>query len=295
MTAIRTTARQTGVPKRKRRDAPKNNAEPASCPSKSRNFASRNALRPDNDPAMYEQEKIKPYGEAGSKGQQVEHMFDRIAHSYDLLNHLLSMGIDRRWRRAAIASLRPYAPESVLDVATGTGDFALLAARMLRPKRLVGVDLSEGMLAVGREKVRRTGLDTVVTFQKDDCLHLSLPDDTFDAVTVAYGIRNFEDLDRGLREMRRVMRPGGRLAIIELCMPNRFPMKQLFKLYSRIFMPAIGRIISHDSQAYRYLPATMEAFPQGEVMQGILERAGFREVCFRRFTFGLSTLYTAAK
>lgn len=244
---------------------------------------------------MYEQEKIKPYDDAGSKGQQVEHMFDSIAHSYDLLNHLLSLGIDRRWRRAAIASLRPYCPKTVLDVATGTGDFALLAARMLRPERLVGIDLSEGMLGVGREKVKRAGLDTVITFRKDDCLHLSLPDDMFDAVTVAYGIRNFEDLDRGLREMRRVMCPGGRLAIIELCTPNRFPMKQLFKLYSRAFMPAVGRLVSRDHRAYSYLPATMEAFPQGEVMQGILERAGFREVRFKRFTFGLSTLYTAAK
>ncbi len=244
---------------------------------------------------MYEQEKIKPYDAAGSKGRQVERMFDSIAHSYDLLNHLLSLGIDRRWRRAAIASLRPFAPQSVLDVATGTGDFALLAARMLRPQRLVGVDLSEGMLAIGREKVKRAGLDSVIAFRKDDCLSLSLPADSFDAVTVAYGIRNFEDLDRGLREMLRVLRPGGRIAIIELCTPTCFPMKQLFKCYSRVFMPAVGRLVSRDSRAYRYLPATMEAFPQGEVMQGILERAGFREVRFRRFTFGLSTLYTAAK
>ncbi len=244
---------------------------------------------------MYDQEKIKPYDDAGSKGQQVERMFDRIAHSYDLLNHLLSLGIDRRWRRAAIASLRPYGPKSVLDVATGTGDFALLGARMLRPERLVGVDLSEGMLAVGREKVKRAGLDGVITFRKDDCLHLSMDADTFDAVTVAYGIRNFEDLDQGLREMCRVLRPGGRLAIIELCTPVRFPMKQLFRLYSRVLMPAVGRLVSRDGRAYRYLPATMEAFPQGEVMQGILERAGFREVRFRRFTFGLSTLYTATK
>lgn len=244
---------------------------------------------------MYDQERIKPYDDTASKGQQVERMFDRIAPSYDLLNHLLSMGIDRRWRRAAINTLRPYAPQSVLDIATGTGDFALLAARMLRPARVVGIDLSEGMLAVGREKAKRAKLDGIITFQKDDCLHLSLPDDTFDAVTVAYGVRNFEDLDRGLTEMCRVLRPGGRLAIIELCVPRRFPMKQLFRVYSRLFMPSVGRLVSHDSHAYRYLPATMEAFPQGEVMQGILRRAGFRDVCFKRFTFGLSTLYTATK
>ncbi len=277
------------------RQSPKKAIRSDAVSAKNRNFAPRNNRGFTHTSAMYEQEKIKPYGDAGSKGKQVEHMFDSIAHSYDLLNHLLSLGIDRRWRRAAIASLRPYAPQFLLDVATGTGDFALLAARMLRPERLVGVDLSEGMLEVGREKVKRAGLDGVITFHKDDCLHLSLPDDTFDAVTVAYGIRNFEDLDQGLREMRRVLRPGGRLAIIELCTPRKFPMKQLFKFYSHVFMPAVGRLISHDRRAYTYLPATMEAFPQGEVMQGILERAGFLDVKFRRFTFGLSTLYTAGK
>ena len=218
-------------------------------------------------------------------------MFDRIAHSYDLLNHLLSLGIDRRWRRAAIASLRPYAPKSVLDVATGTGDFALLGARMLRPERLVGVDLSEGMLAVGREKVKRAGLDGVITFRKDDCLHLSMDADTFDAVTVAYGIRNFEDLDQGLREMCRVLRPGGRLAIIELCTPVRFPHEAAVPPLLAGADARRGASRLARRPAYRYLPATMEAFPQGEVMQGILERAGFREVRFRRFTFGLSTLY----
>lgn len=243
----------------------------------------------------YRQETIKPYDENGAKGEQVERMFDSIAHSYDLLNHALSFGIDRHWRRAAIDSLKPYAPQHMLDVATGTGDFALLAVRRLRPKSLLGVDLSEGMLAVGRDKVERAGLAGTISFSKEDCMKLSLPDNSFDAVTVAYGIRNFEDLDRGLREMCRVMRPGGRLVIIELTAPARFPMKQAFRLYSHVLMPALGRLVSRDSRAYTYLPATMEAFPQGEQMQGILQKAGFREVRFRRFTFGLSTLYTATK
>ena len=243
----------------------------------------------------YKQETIKPYGEQGDKGWQVEHMFDRIAHSYDLLNHCLSLGIDRRWRRAAIDSLRPFAPRYILDVATGTGDFAIMAAKRLKPRSLLGVDISEGMLKVGRKKVLRADLADVVTFQREDCMALGLADNTFDALTVAYGIRNYEDLDRGLGEMLRVLKPGGRLVIIELSAPRRAPMKQLFWLYSHVLMPLVGRLISRDRHAYSYLPATMEAFPQGEEMQGILRKAGFAEVRFRRFTFGLSTLYTACK
>ena len=243
----------------------------------------------------YKQEKIKPYGEEGEKGRQVEHMFDRIAHSYDLLNHCLSLGIDKRWRRAAINSLLPYAPQKMLDVATGTGDFALLAARTLGPESLLGVDISEGMLEVGRKKILQAGLADVVSFRREDCMALSLPDGEYDALTVAYGIRNFQDLDRGLSEMYRVLRPGGRLVIIELTAPRRFPMRQLFWLYSHVLMPLVGRLVSRDSKAYSYLPATMEAFPQGEVMREILQKAGFREVEFRRFTFGLSTLYTACR
>lgn len=243
----------------------------------------------------YQQEQIKPYSPEGAKGRQVEQMFDSIAHSYDFLNHVLSLGIDRSWRRTAIDSLRPFAPKRLLDVATGTGDFALLAMRRLNLDSILGVDLSEGMLRVGREKVEQQGLSDRITLRKADCMQLDIPDNSFDAVTVAYGVRNFEDLDRGLQEMRRVLRPGGRLVIIELTTPVRFPMKQLFRFYSRILMPIVGKTVSHDARAYTYLPATMEAFPQGEVMQEILRKAGYADVRFRRFTFGLSTLYTAAK
>lgn len=243
----------------------------------------------------YKQETIKPYDGQGDKGPQVERMFDSIAHSYDLLNHCLSLGIDKRWRRAAIDSLRPYAPKRILDVATGTGDFAILAARSLHPESVLGVDLSEGMLEVGRRKVEQAGLAGTVSLRRADCLALDLPDGGFDALTVAYGIRNFADLDRGLGEMLRVLRSGGRLVIVELTAPRRAPMKWLFWLYSHVLMPLVGRVVSRDSRAYTYLPSTMEAFPQGEVMQGILERAGFADVAFRRFTFGLSTLYTARR
>lgn len=243
----------------------------------------------------YKQEEIKPYTAEGEKGAQVEQMFDNIAHSYDLLNHCLSMGIDKRWRRAAINTLKPFAPKRMLDVATGTGDFAILAARMLKPESLLGVDISEGMLDVGRKKVLQGGLANIVKFQKDDCMALSLDDDQFDAITVAYGVRNFPDLDKGLSEMHRVLKKNGRLVIIELTAPRRFPMRQLFWLYSHAFMPLVGWIISKDKRAYSYLPATMEAFPQGEEMQQILEKAGYRDVAFKRFTFGLSTMYTAKK
>lgn len=242
----------------------------------------------------YKQESIKPYDDAEAKGVQVERMFDNIAHSYDRLNHWLSFGIDKHWRNAAIRSLKPFAPRRVLDVATGTGDFALLSARKLQPEHLLGVDISEGMLAVGRQKVKDAGMESVIEFRKDDCMALNLPDASYDAVTVAYGVRNFEDLERGLREMLRVLRPGGRLVIIELTSPVHFPMKQLFWIYSHLLMPLLGRIISRDRKAYAYLPATMEAFPQGEVMREVLQRAGYVDVKFRRFTFGLSTLYTAA-
>ena len=243
----------------------------------------------------YKQEEIKPYTAEGEKGAQVEQMFDNIAHSYDLLNHCLSMGIDKRWRRAAINTLKPFAPKRMLDVATGTGDFAILSAKMLKPESLLGVDISEGMLDVGRKKVLQGGLANIVKFQKDDCMALSLDDDLFDAITVAYGVRNFPDLDKGLSEMRRVLKKDGRLVIIELTAPRRFPMRQLFWLYSHAFMPLVGWIISKDKRAYSYLPATMEAFPQGEEMQKILEKAGYRDVAFKRFTFGLSTMYTAKK
>lgn len=243
----------------------------------------------------YRQETIKPYAAEGDKGEQVERMFDNIAPTYDVLNHSLSLGTDRRWRRAAIDSLRQYSPQDILDVATGTGDFALLAARELKPRSVLGVDISEGMMAVAREKTEKAGFQEVVSFQREDCLSLSMPQDTFDAVTVAYGIRNFSDLERGLKEMLRVLRPNGRLVIIELTAPRRFPMRQMFWLYSHILMPLTGRIVSRDGSAYKYLPATMEAFPQGEQMQDILKGVGFRDVKFRRYTFGLSTLYTACK
>lgn len=241
------------------------------------------------------QEEIKPYSEQGEKKEQVEVMFDNIAPAYDFLNHALSMGIDKIWRRKAIDRLGQHKPQSILDIATGTGDFAILEAKRIKPTEIIGADLSEGMMEVGHKKVVKLGLSDVIRFQKEDCLNLSFPDDSFDAVTVAYGVRNFQDLKAGLREMLRVLRPGGHLLIVELATPPHFPMKQLFWLYSHVWMPLIGRLVSHDKAAYSYLPATMEAFPQGEVMEQILQECGYRNVDWKRFTFGICTMYLAEK
>ena len=244
---------------------------------------------------MYEQEKIKPYQSSTSKGEQVEQMFDAIASHYDTLNHWMSLDIDKRWRRKAIQQLAPYHPKRILDIATGTGDFAIQTALMLRPDQLVGADISEGMMEIGRQKVERQHLSDIITFAKEDCLSLTFSDDSFDAVTAAFGIRNFADLDRGLSEMCRVLRPGGHLSIVELTHPIRFPMKQLFKFYSHTILPAYGKLISKDERAYRYLTATIEAFPQGDRMMEILQKAGFRETTFKRMTFGICTMYLATK
>ena len=243
----------------------------------------------------YQQEKIKPYEAGGEKAAQVEAMFDNIAPTYDTLNHRLSWDIDRGWRKKAIRQLEPFKPQTVLDIATGTGDFAILAAQMLRPKKLIGADISEGMMAVGAQKVAKLGLQDVISFAKEDCLDLSYPDESFDAVTAAFGIRNFADLDKGLSEMFRVLRKGGHLSIVELTTPVSFPMKQLFHIYSHTVLPAYGRIISRDQSAYSYLTKTIEAFPQGERMVDILGQAGFQEATFRRLTFGICTMYFATK
>lgn len=243
---------------------------------------------------MYRQEEINPYHD-GEKAEQVEQMFDNIAPSYDKLNHRLSWNIDRGWRKKAIGLLAPHRPQTMLDIATGTGDFAILSAQMLNPKSLIGADISEGMMEIGRQKVKQLGLQDIISFAKEDCLHLSYADDTFDAVTAAFGIRNFANLDKGLQEMCRVLKPGGHLSIVELTTPVSFPMKQLFHIYSHTVLPTYGRLISKDTDAYSYLTKTIEAFPQGERMKDILKQAGFKDTGFRRLTFGICTMYYATK
>ena len=243
----------------------------------------------------YEQEKINPYEDGVEKAQQVEQMFNNIAPTYDKLNHRLSWNIDKGWRKKAIRSLKPFEPKILLDIATGTGDFAILAAQMLHPDKLIGADISEGMMAIGREKVKTAGLQQVISFEKEDCTNLSYPEATFDAVIAAFGIRNFANLDKGLAEMCRVLKPGAHLSIVELTSPVSFPMKQLFHIYSHTVLPIYGRLISKDTSAYSYLTKTIEAFPQGELMVRILKDAGFKQAEFKRLTFGICTMYFATK
>lgn len=243
---------------------------------------------------MYRQETIKPYHE-GDKTKQVEQMFDNIAPTYDTLNHRLSWNIDKYWRKKALKQLLPYQPQRLLDIATGTGDFAIQAAEMLSNTAITAVDISEGMMDIGREKVRKAGWTARISFEKQDCTSLTYPDASFDAVTAAFGIRNFADLDKGLAEMCRVLSNGGHLCILELTKPVAFPMRQLFHLYAHTVLPVYGRLISKDNAAYSYLTKTIEAFPQGEQMVGILKKAGFTEASFKRLTCGICTLYCATK
>jgi len=244
---------------------------------------------------VYKQEEIKPYSAQGDKRPQVERMFDNIAPTYDRLNHRLSWNIDRLWRRRALKALRQFAPRDILDVATGTGDFALMAAQLMTPRRILGIDISEGMMTIGRQKVEKAQLQGVISFAKDDCEHLSLASNSFDAAISAFGIRNFAHLDTSLRELQRVVRPGGHLCIVELSTPQHFPMKQLFWLYAHSWLPTYGRLISGDKHAYEYLITSIEAFPQGETMMNILQKAGFINTSFKRYTGGICTMYMAEK
>lgn len=243
---------------------------------------------------MYQQETINPYS-IGDKVVQVERMFDNIAPTYDTLNHRLSWNIDCYWRKKALRQLIPYHPQRLLDVATGTGDFAIQAVETLKDVNVKAIDISEGMMEIGRKKVEEEGLSQNISFEKQDCTHLTYADQLFDAVTAAFGIRNFADLDKGLSEMCRVLKDGGHLCILELTKPVSIPMRQLFYIYAHTFLPVYGRIISKDRAAYSYLTKTIEAFPQGEQMVGILKKAGFSEASFKRLTFGVCTLYIATK
>lgn len=242
----------------------------------------------------YKHEELKPYSNEGEKREQVEAMFDNIAPEYDKFNYLASFNIDKIWRKRAISSLKPFAPQRVLDIATGTGDLALLINKILKPETIVGCDISEGMMQVAREKCRKRGI-TNIRFEKEDCTALSYPDGSFDALTSSFGVRNFQELEKALREMHRVLCVGGHLVILELSSPTKFPMKQLFPFYAKHVMPTLGKMFSKDAKAYKYLPQSMAAFPQGEVMKEILLKAGFSKVEFRRFTGGICTFYIATK
>lgn len=241
-----------------------------------------------------EVERVLPYAGDEDKGTQVRRMFDSIAGRYDMLNRMLSLGMDRLWRRKMVDSLRPSSPQRILDVASGTGDLALLMCRRLQPQQIIAADLSEEMMAVGRRKATKAGYASRISFEHQDCMTLTYSDHSFDAITVAFGVRNFADLERGLSEMERVLRPDGQLRILELSTPEYFPMKQLYALYSRTIIPLVGIWFSLEKSAYRYLPASIRKMPQGREMVRLLERQGF-DVQVRTFTGGTCSLYSATK
>jgi len=221
-------------------------------------------------------------------------MFDNIAPKYDFLNHFLSFGIDKMWRRRAIRLIKPFKPVEILDVATGTGDLAI-AALKTGAKKITGIDISEEMLAVGVNKVKALGLDHQIILQKGDSEQLEFADNTFDAVTVAFGVRNFENLGKGLSEIFRVLKPGGVLCVLEFSKPRIFPVKQFYNFYSSYILPFFGRLISRDNSAYRYLPESVGEFPDGENFIGYLMRAGFKGSKENRQTFGVATIYLGEK
>ncbi len=235
-----------------------------------------------------------PVGEVEGKKKHVERMFDTIAPRYDLLNRLLSLGIDRWWRREMIRELNVRGRvDRLLDVATGTGDVAIAALR-LTPEKVVGIDLSEEMLTVGRKKIAELGFASTIDLLRGDAEDLAFDDGAFDAVTAAFGVRNFENLGQGLSEMLRVLRPGGTMVVLEFSSPQRFPMKQLYGFYSRHVLPRVGSAVSKDQGAYSYLPDSAAAFPFGERMVEIIRDVGFEDVACRPLTFGIVSVYTAS-
>lgn len=239
-------------------------------------------------------EEINPYGGDGrAKGEQVREMFDHIAPTYDFLNRAMTMGIDKIWRAKAVKRLAPVRPRYLLDIASGTGDLAMILARRLQPLSVTGIDLSEKMLEVARRKIARAGLGDIISFEQADSLALPFTDREFDCVTVAYGVRNFENLLAGYREMHRVLRPGGLLAVLELSTPTNPVIRRLYDFYAGHIIPFMGRLISAETDAYRYLPRSIAAVPQGEEMASLMREAGFSEVEVRPMTFGVCTLYIA--
>lgn len=240
-------------------------------------------------------ETVIPYKDkSNSKKEQVAEMFDNISHRYDFLNHFLSLGIDKLWRKKAVRILQKDKPKILLDVATGTGDFAL-ECLALKPEKIYGIDISKGMLEKGKEKVLRKGLQQQIELGYGDSENIPFDDQKFDALTVAFGVRNFENLEKGLGEMLRVLKPGGKAVILEFSKPKVFPIKQLYNFYFNTILPKIGQQVSKDASAYTYLPASVEAFPEGKTFETILQKTGFTPLKTYSLFFGVSSIYLAQK
>lgn len=239
--------------------------------------------------------KVKPYkSDDKSKKQEVAEMFNNISKKYDFLNHFLSLGIDKIWRKKAVKKLVDVKPERILDIATGTGDFAI-ALLKLNPKEIIGMDISQGMLGVGAEKMKKKGVDHIIKMQLGDSENLPFDEGYFDGVTVGFGVRNYENLEKGLGEMLRVLRPKGKVVILEFSKPKKFPVKQAFGFYSKYFIPFWGKLISKDKSAYAYLPESVEAFPEGKDFEAILEKVGYKNIESQLVSGGIATIYTGVK
>jgi demethylmenaquinone methyltransferase / 2-methoxy-6-polyprenyl-1,4-benzoquinol methylase len=239
--------------------------------------------------------EVKPYNQVDkSKKQEVAEMFDNISARYDFLNHFLSLGIDKIWRRKAIKQLQSIPVKKIIDIATGTGDFAI-AALKLNPEEVIGLDISAGMLAVGEQKMIKNKVDSIIKMQLGDSENIPYDSNYFDALTVGFGVRNFENLELGLAEMLRVLKPGGKAVILEFSKPKRFPIKQIFGFYSRYFIPFFGKRISKDAQAYSYLPESVAAFPEGKDFEDILRKIGYKNIESTLVSGGIATIYAGIK
>lgn len=242
------------------------------------------------------EEKVTPYKDSNTgKKQQVEKMFDTISGNYDSLNRIISLGIDVKWRKKVLNLIAEHKPKTILDIATGTGDLAIQFAKKTDAEKIVGLDLSEGMLSIARKKVANSELNDTLEFVKGDSEALHFPDNSFEAITVSFGIRNFENLEKGLSEIYRVMVPGGHFVILETSVPAHFPWKQGYYMYTRGILPVIGRLFSKDRVAYAYLGKSASVFPFGEKLNNILKKIGFIEVENKPQSFGVATIYTATK
>lgn len=244
---------------------------------------------------MTEKKVVKPYyKDDKSKKEEVAEMFNNISAKYDFLNHFMSMGIDHLWRKRAINMLKASQPKKIIDLATGTGDFAL-AALKLNPEKVVGVDISSGMLEEGRKKIKNKGKENIISMVLGDSENLPFEDNEFDALTVGFGVRNYENLEKGLADMLRVIKPGGTAVILEFSKPKKFPVKQFFSIYSKYIMPTIGKVVSKDSSAYEYLPESVAAFPEGDEFLAILKKVGYKNTKAKMVSGGIATIYTGTK
>ena len=238
---------------------------------------------------------VTPYTDRESKKHQVARMFDNIAPKYDFLNHFLSLGIDISWRKKTIKAIAPYRPKHILDVATGTADLAIEAANILKPEQVIGIDIANEMLEIGRKKLSKRNLNTVISLETGDSENLRFENESFDAVTVAFGVRNFENLEAGLKEMYRVLKNEGAMAVLEFSTPTLFPFKQLYNFYFSTILPFIGRVTSKDTRAYSYLYESVQAFPDKSRFESVLKEIGFKSVKSKVLTLGICTLYVAEK